>query len=440
MSYTIAHEMGHVTWRKWLVLALLMMLVIVSFIDRTIISLLVDPIREDLNISDVEIGLLQGLGFGLFYAAATIPAGWLVDRFSRRTVLASGFIFWTFAAAACGLARNYTQLFLARMGVGMGEATLSPAAYSLLGDLFRRDQLALAISIYAAGAAIGAGIAFGVGGIVISMVMEMGNVTLPLLGELRPWQLAFVLTALPSLPLVVFVLILREPQRVAPRSDMAGWSEVFAFLKFRRTYLTCHFAGFSLLSAAAFGAGAWMPTYLMRHFDLKVGTVGASIGVVSALTGLVGTVSAGAIVDRMFRSGMNDAHFRYFLITCPLMMIGTVIAFWSMSNVTAALIMWGALHFLYPFGGIAPAHLQIVTPRHLRGRVSALYILSFNFCGLAIGPALVALLAEYVFRSPESIGKAIALNFCILLPLVMAIFAYNLRHARTAVEEADAGG
>src|SRR5690606_34952583 len=140
---------------KWLVLGLLVMLAVVSYIDRSIITLLVDQIRADLQVTDVQIGLLQGLAFGLFYAVSTVPAGWMIDRFPRRYVLAAGFGLWTLAAAACGLARNYASLFVMRMGVGAGEAVVAPGAYSLCADLFRKNQLALAISIYAAGAAIG---------------------------------------------------------------------------------------------------------------------------------------------------------------------------------------------------------------------------------------------------------------------------------------------
>ncbi|CAN5248004.1 MFS transporter [soil metagenome] len=421
---------------KWVILAILVMMSAGSYMDRTIISLLVDQIRADLGVSDLQIGLLQGIAFGLFYASAMIPAGWLVDRYSRRNVLLSGFTFWTFAAASCGLARNYTQLFLARMGVGAGEATLAPACYSLVADVFRRNQLALAISIFAAGSTIGSGIALGLGGMIVAKTLETGPVVLPLLGEVKPWQLAFMLTAVLALPLVLLLIWMREPARSGGSADPASWRDVFAFMKSRGRVLSVHFGGFSLLSAATYGCAAWLPTYFMRHHGMDVATTGLAVGTVGAIAGITGSPLSGFIVDRWFGKGCTDAHFRFFLFTGPVIVLITVMGFWVLSIPILAIAVWGCLHFLWPFGGIAPAFLQLITPPRLRGRVSGIYVLCVNLCGLAIGPAMVAALNEHVFGDPASIGKAVALTFALLVPLAVLLFATSLGHVRAAVAAA----
>lgn len=421
---------------KWVALAILVLLAAASYVDRTIISLLVDQIRADLGVTDLQIGMLQGVAFGIFYSMAMIPAGWMVDRYSRRSVLIAGFTFWTFAAASCGLARNYTQLFLARMGVGAGEATLAPACYSMVANLFRRDQIAFAISIYAAGATIGSGLALGLGGMVVAAMNEAGPVTLPVLGLVKPWQLAFMLTALPSLPLVLLLLWMREPSRGAASTEQSSWGDVFAFMTSRRRILAAHFCGFSMLSIAVYGTAAWVPAYFMRHHGLDVATTGMWVGVVGALTGIVGTPLSGHIVDRMFAAGYTDAHLRYFMVSGILMVIVVVTGFWIVSIPLVALATWGALHFLFPFGGIAPAYLQLITPPRLRGRVSGAYVLCINLSGLAVGPALVAALNAWVFGDPASIGKAIALTVAVTVPIAVVVFALSLRQARQAIADA----
>jgi len=164
----------------WYLVVTLLIFYIFSFIDRQIISLLVEPIKRDLQVSDTQIGLLQGFAFAIFYTFFGIPIGRLADRINRKKIIAVGVVIWSLMAALCGLARNFTQLFLARIGVGVGEAALSPAAYSMITDAFPRQKLGRAFSFYNMGIPIGSGIALLVGGLVVVAVSAVGKTfTLP---------------------------------------------------------------------------------------------------------------------------------------------------------------------------------------------------------------------------------------------------------------------
>jgi MFS family permease len=206
----------------WYTVAILFMFYWLSILDRLIISLLVKPIRQDLNISDFELSLLQGFAFGIFYAICGLPLGWLVDRMSRRKIIYFGVTVWSFATFSCGLARNYFQLFLSRVGVGAGEASLSPAAYSLLADSFPPQKLTLAITIFGLGSLIGTGMAYALGGMVVEMASNGDPVILPLIGEAKPWQLVFMVIGLPGVLLALLAFTLREPVRRVEMKNAAA--------------------------------------------------------------------------------------------------------------------------------------------------------------------------------------------------------------------------
>ena len=198
---------------SWYVVVVLTVAYMFSFLDRQILALLIEPIRQDLEITDFQISLLLGLAFGIFYTALGIPIGRLADRRSRRGIIAVGVTIWCLMTAACGLARNFSQLFLARIGVGVGEATLNPSAYSLISDYFPRQRRGRAISFYNMGVSLGAGVAMVVGGQIIAFAFDTPRVTLPIVGELYAWQLVFLLVGLPGLLIAALMITVREPER-----------------------------------------------------------------------------------------------------------------------------------------------------------------------------------------------------------------------------------
>ena len=243
----------------WYVVLLCMLAYIFSFIDRQILALMIEPIKADLNLSDTQFSLLHGLAFSLFYAFMGLPLAYLADRFSRPKIIAVGIVFWSIATALCGLSKSFIQLFFSRMGVGVGEATLSPAAYSMFSDMFSKDKLGRAVAVYSSGSFVGGGIAFLVGGYVIGLLKNMSLIEVPLLGAIKAWQMAFILVGLPGVFIgLLFILTVRDPQRKGQRLDAQGHVEktsmkkAFKFIKKHRTTFGCHYFGFTFYAMALY--------------------------------------------------------------------------------------------------------------------------------------------------------------------------------------------
>ena len=250
----------------WYVVGVLTFVYIFSFIDRQILNLLVRPIRRDLGITDFQMSLLMGFSFALFYTFFGIPLGRLADSRSRRTIITVGFAVWSVMTAGCGLARNFAQMLLLRVGVGVGEAALSPSAYSIITDYFPAKRRATAISVYSMGIYIGSGVAFIVGGLVAGIASAQQTWNVPLVGATRPWQVVFFIVGLPGVLLSLLVYTVREPVRRGIRMIHAAddktrvaqvpMREVVAYLKQNWRSFFCHNVGFALLSFSSYGAAA----------------------------------------------------------------------------------------------------------------------------------------------------------------------------------------
>ncbi|MEO8453216.1 MAG: MFS transporter, partial [Gemmatimonadota bacterium] len=230
----------------WYLLGVLTLAYTFSFIDRQILNLLVAPIRRDLALTDFDMSLLQGFAFAIFYTLLGIPLGRLADRTDRRRLVAAGIALWSIMTVVCGAARTYGQLFVARIGVGVGEAALSPAAYSLIADSFPRERLGRAASIYNFGVHFGSALALIVGGAIVQQVSGPGLIDLPLIGQIHRWQIVFWAVGLPGLLVALLALTIREPAR-APRkeSEQTSFREVVAHIADRRGFYAAHFIGFS---------------------------------------------------------------------------------------------------------------------------------------------------------------------------------------------------
>jgi MFS family permease len=416
-----------------LTLAILVALSALSQIDRSIISLMVGPISRDLGIDDVQIGLLQGLAFGLFYAAFGLPFGIAADRWSRRRLIFAGVVIWSLAAAACGLAANFHQLLAARFFVGAGEAALAPAAYSLISDIFPRRRLAGALAVFGIGAAVGAGVAMGLGGLLIDL-LSVKDVTVPLLGAVRPWQAVFLATGTPGLILAFLIFLVPEPGRGARDAAAATWAALGGFLLRRRAVLACHFLGFSLLGMLAYGGGAWIPTLLIRRYGFTAGQAGSAYGLTMCVTTIVGMLAAGAVLDALIRKGVSDAALRFFTWTTPMMAVVSIAGCLS-PHPALFLLAVGLAQIGLCVAGPASTALQLVTPPEMRGRVSALFILTFNLVGFGLGPLLIASLTVYGFRDPKAVNLSVASAYVILAPLAWLLFRAGLKPMRTAMAD-----
>ncbi|MBB5698567.1 MFS transporter [Sphingomonas yantingensis] len=397
-----------------------------AFVDRQILNLMIDPIRTSLGVSDFQLSLLQGIAFALFYTAFGIPLGLAADRLPRRRVILVGVVVWAVAASACGLATRYWHLLLGRLGVGAGEAALSPAAYSLLADLFPKEKLTLPTSIMGIGGAAGTSIAAILATVVIGIVPDRG-VAVPLLGTLQGWQVALLLSGVPGLLLAPLVLTLPEPLRgaTAARSS-APEPRLLPALAARRRFYIGHFLGFGCYSLMNYGLSSWLPTYLMRVERWSSGQAAAFAGTMPLLATLPGAVLIGWLLDRWYASGRRDAHLLFFAIAALVQLAAVLLAI-GVASGPALLACLFVQATIASFTGGAAAILQINTVPVLRGRVSAVYLFVFNLLGFGVGPSAVAFVTDFVFADDRMVGWSIAVVYAVVAPIAAALLLMSGR-------------
>lgn len=424
-------EPGEQGWPRrltaWYVNAVLMLAFVLAFIDRQIIGLLVGPIQQDLQISDTEVSLLGGFAFILFYTFLGIPIGRLVDRTNRKRLIAVGVFLWSLMTVACGFTRNFAQLFIARVGVGVGEATLSPAALSILSDYFPPRRLGFAVSVYLSGAAIGTGLAFLLGGVALAFFDKVSLAGVPLLEDLRAWQLAFIVVGAPGVLFALLVLTIPEPLRrralreSAANGDDGGLplKDAVRFLLNRKAFYLAHFAGFGLYLAFTYGLSFWAIEYFVRTFSVARSEIAYIYGAQVILLGGGGTLLAGFLSDFLEDRGWADAKLRVALWPMlPMMVMAGCLPFVSSYPVAIGAIMVMTFCWKFPLAPAAAA-LQIATPNEVRGLATGLYLFVGNTLGLAVGPAVIGLFSDYVIGDPNAIRWSIALAGLLLLPCSM---------------------
>lgn len=408
---------------------------ILSFVDRQILSLLVDPIKRDLGVSDLQMGLLQGFAFALLYAFLGVPVGLLADRAVRKRIIAAGVVFWSIATALCGFAGNYALLFAARMGVGMGEATLSPSAHSFLSDAFEPAKLARAMAIYSMGITLGGGMAYLIGGSVVAAVASADTTHLPLIGALRPWQMAFVIVAAPGILVAALVAMVKEPARrslVGATQDVVRPSlgAVLRYLASQwRAFVPIYLTS-SVLGILGYSLSSWFPTLLIRNYHLSPGTAGLYMGGIYLVLGSAGSICGGLLSERIAKRGRPEAN----LLTVGLVSVASLIpaiaaplvgVFW------ATLMLFGLLTFFFNgFFGSSIAAVQLATPNTMRATNSALFLLINNLFGLSLGAAAVPVINAVLFSGSQNVGPAIALIALVCCPISAALAFWGLRPYR----------
>ena len=420
--------------RAWSTVAILMLAYVLSFIDRQILNLLVGPIRRDLVISDTQMSLLMGLSFALFYTVCGIPLGRLADTKSRRGLIAIGVLFWSAMTAACGMARLYWQFLLCRIGVGVGEAALSPAAYSLIADSFPAERRATAISVYSMGVYLGSGLAFLLGGLVIKFASAQGDVLLPVLGEVRPWQLIFLILGAAGVLFSLLLLAVREPARRGVGAGVAvPLIEVGRYLRANRRTVLYHNFGFAGLAFAGYGSAAWIPTFFIRTYGWDAGHVGVVYGSIVAVFGCLGIVFGGRLADWMAKRGRTDANMRVGLYAA-MAALPCVASFPLMDNALWAAVLMAPTVFCLsmPFG-VAPAAIQEIMPSAMRGQASAIYLFVITLIGLGIGPTAVALVTDYLFADDQALRYSLLIVSTLAVASSLFLLAKGLQPYRESV-------
>jgi MFS family permease len=396
-------------WHALYVLGVLFILYVLASVDRQILAVMVDPIRARFSLSNTQISLLAGLAFALVYALAAFPAARLADRYRRTTLIAGGLALWSLCTGLFALARSPWQLFLCRMGVGLGEACLSPAAVSLLADFFPARNLGKAVAVYILAVPVGNGMTSVLGGAMLDG--KVPGAWLP--ASVQPWQqLLLLLSVVGFVALLLFLLTVREPARRHKQVEAINHS-LAAFWQQLRAHAAvyCAIALVMLTSALMyFGVGYWIPS----HFIRNVQATGPSAGDLLFYWGMIGTVVGscgvltGGLLSDYFCARHADGMWRTLGIGTVLLGFGFTSFSLSGSQQTA---LWLLVPGVFGNGILQAAGITAVlkiTPNHMRGQMSALYFLLVNLVGAGLGPALVAWLGESMFTGTSGLALAMA--------------------------------
>lgn len=431
---------------SWFIVGVLMLAYMVAFIDRQIITLLIQPIKQSFDINDTQVSLLSGFAFAIFYTLLGLPIARFADRANRKKLIAAGVFVWSLMTAAAGLASNYWLLLLTRIGVGVGEATISPAALSMIADSFSRKRVARAVSVYVVGLYVGAGLAVLAGSVVIRLSSGVETYDLPLIGATKPWQMTFFLVGALGLPLLLLLSTIKEPPRrdlvretAEPilASEQVPLSELVAFTRQHKRLLIAHFLGFGIFGTVITAYMTWVPELLRRSHSLNIADGGMIFGVILIVFGAAGPILASFLTSWLRGRGHEDAEMRI-SVYAGLGMIPFVIATPLIDSLyTAVALLCGAIFFLSVPQGMAPAILQIIAPNRMRAQLTALFMLVGVLAAYTVGPSLVAVLTDYVFRDEAALNHALALVCGVMTPLGVISLAFGLKPYRDALGQKD---
>ncbi|MEO7680695.1 MAG: MFS transporter [Sphingomonas sp.] len=423
----------------WFVAIVLMLANTLAFVDRQALALLVQPIKHDLHASDTAMSLLYGLSFTLFYVGVGIPVARLADRSNRRNIIAASVFMWSLATATCGLVRSFGALFVARVGVGAGEAGFSPSAYSLLADYFPRERLASAMGVYQMGVYLGGALALLIGGLVAGILPPESTIVLPVIGMLKGWHVVFLALGVPGLLLSLLVLAIREPVRRGLVADTGSvpLRTLFAHVLSRKAAYFGIGLGFAMMILVGNGTGAWIPAFFGRKFGWTIAEIGARYGLVVFFCGTTGALAGGFCASWLHRFGFPRGNLLVALVGF-VALVPLTVGFPLVPTPALALAMIGAMNFFAGFnlgGGLAA--LQDLTPNRMRALVSAGYMLLANLVGGTLGPTVVALITDYGYRDPQRLPEAIAITCAIFSPLALVFLLIGMKGLKAAQSAED---
>ena len=416
----------------WSALLLLCLMAAVSFLDRHIVALMAQPISRELQISDTQIGLMIGVGFGLFYAIVGVPLARLLDRGHRVRIVFAGVAIWSACTAASGFAPGYGWLMASRVGVALGEAVLTPAAISLIPDLFPRRRLTLPTSIYMAVTSLMGSGAFALGG----LAYRLAGAAAPGLG-MSPWRLTLVLVGLPGLLLApLWLLTVREPPRRPSPLDEASYAALGAaagYIWRRRAFYVPLFLGLGVSAIGSYGYMSWAPTVLVRSFGFSVSDAGYAFGTLGLLAAASASAAWPAASLYLARRGRQDGLVTLLAFALAAGQLG-IASLTLLDAPTGFLAVATMTTFCLAAAGALPVlAIQAVAPAEMRATVVSLYVLSGNLIGLVFGPPLAAAIAGRFFHGPDAIRSSLSIVGAVLCPAVLMIMLLARRGYREAV-------
>jgi MFS family permease len=416
--------------QAWYAVGIMTVALMFNFLDRGILTLLIEPIKRDMQLSDTQVSIVVGFAFIAFYAIVGFPIARLVDSHSRRLILGLGIAMWSGMTAACGLAQNFWHLFIARVGVGIGEACNGPSTFSLMADLFPKEKLPKAISVLNMGFVYGQGIALLVGGTVIGAISELPPTQLPILGEVRPWQLTFFAVGIPGLVVAALMSTVKEPARRGVTATQPGRAkadripvrEVIGFLVDNRRAYGPMFLGLAVQGMLVIGTLSWLPSFFIRTHGWEIAKFGQVFGLILLFISPLGLLFGGWLAEKLAKKGYYDTNQRIVTVVAALI-LPLQVFFPLVPNPWFAIVLLGLQNFMAAWAiGPQNAALQVITPNRMRGQVTALFIFVLNFVGFGVGPTFIALITDFVFGSEEQLRYAMVLAAIVMEPLAAYIF------------------
>ena len=413
----------------WYMILVVALVRLSAQLDAGILSLLVEPIKHDLSLSDSQLGLLLGFAFALVYAVLGVPLSTFVDTRSRRAILAIGVVCWSLATAITGLAQTFVQLFLCRVGVGAAESINGPATYSLIGDYFPREKLPRAIAAMILGTIAGTGLSLILGAVVIGALAHLPHLTVPGIGAIRQWQLVFVIMGLPGLVFAGLMLTVPEPpRRVLAATQASGVPDarLFGYLARHWRVFVPLFLGLILSSIVAGGNAAWHPAFFHRTYGWTPQQAGYATGLAQLLGAPIGLFLGAFLAERLLRRG-DEANVRVVQISWAAAMPFMIAAPLMPTPYLATACLFLSSMFAMMAAPTQNAALQNVVPGELRARITALYLLTYVVAGQGIGPSLTAAVTDFVLRDEHLLRYALAGTTAVMMPLAVLAISWGIK-------------
>jgi MFS family permease len=412
----------------WWLVAVLFVTACFSYADRLVLSVLVDPLRQSLGLSDSAIGVVQGPAFTLVYVFAALFFGRLADRRNRRNTVLAGATAWCIATILCGLANSFETLLAARMLLGVSEAALLPASVSMIADSFAPERRGTAVGLYSMGTVIGGPLGISAGGALLSAAESGSFSTLPVVGALEPWRAVLVAMGVIGLLSPVLLLMVREPRRQAV-SDDGSWRAAVQYVVSERRILVPLYLGMAMLSIGDYGLVSWVPATLSRRFEWGADQSGLWFGVITSVAGVGGALCGGWFSDLGRKLAGLRGRLFISIIGGAIATAGALaVAGNHAALVLAGLGLWVFASTVAAIGAIAI--LQEVVPNQFRGTAVSILTFCNTLLGLGCGPTLVALATDHIYGAPTSVGFAISTAVVPAGVIAMVAFAISRRQLR----------
>ena len=419
----------------WYVIALLTLAYALAILDRVSIALLIEPLEHSLHLTDTQFGLLQGMAFSLFYSVLGLPLGLLCDRTKRTPILVGGIALWSLATMGCSLASTFEELFAARVLVGVGEASLVPAAASLIADFFPPTKRPKAYGVFVTGSTLGSAAALLLSGLFLHWSEDLIASVPDLFGGFENWQLVFIMCGIPGvfLALIMF-LTMREPKRQGIEVTATEFSlkPILKLFAQRPVAFGTLIIGTAFNLVCVYAIIGWMPALFIRVHEWEAATTGQILGMVGMPISIFAAISSGWVISWLTKKGHKDAPM-IAAAACGVSMLVFGTATSLAPSALLALLAY-AMNALFVNWNISSVYSGVaqISPNQLRGQVMALHTIASSLIAMSAGNFIVGFLTDTFFTSQQGLSYALAIVFSVCGTVSALILMFGRRAFREA--------